>query len=139
MLFTALGAILLAAAALPRGAHSSAAADDAKGPAAFEPIAPIDSLMEVVGDFFDGTEDHVKAGKFTAIKRESYALAELLNVSTLAKDHRDNAEWRTLALAARDGAVKVALAGGKKDAAGIQEAHKAFEAACEACHKKFRD
>lgn len=115
------------------------ALDEAKGGSAFEPVAPLESTMEVVGDLFDATEEHLKAGKFKNIKREAFVVAELINIALLEKEHKGNKDWETLAMAARDGALKLAQAGGKKDEAGVKAGHKALEAACEACHKKFRD
>ena len=130
---TVAGSIVGLAAVASSG--RSAAADEG----GFKPVANPEILMENVGEAFDAVKDRIKekdTKKLKKAKKEALFLAELLNVAGYYKGEKD---WREWATKCRDLAKKLSDDCDQGDVKSLQEQYKALEAACEVCHKKYRD
>jgi len=117
----------------PRKVEAGAAED------CYKFAAPLDALMGVLDDVFAAMPKQIEAKKFKNLRREAYYVAEMANLATHVKEHRDNKEWLSFAASMKEGALKLAEAAKNKDEKEAQSLHAAIEKACESCHEKFRD
>jgi cytochrome c556 len=135
----AFGIVVTAALSTSSSAIKTASGEEKK-PAkpCYEPVVPIDILMDMVSDSFDEALEQLKAKKFSKVRKASYALAEFMNVaqhhSSEEVDKKKMAEWKKISLEIRGEMLTAAAAAKKKDSAAVKKILNRVEDTCEKCH-----
>jgi hypothetical protein len=140
-------ASVIAAAALLAAATLAPSAEEAKAPAAaaageYQPVAPLEVVMEVVAGFYSKMPDKVKAGTpkdFKDLKREALFMAEMANLTSRLKGRSGEAVWKEAADLLKTQGLAMAQAAEKKDAAQFEGLHNKVKGTCKTCHDKYRD
>ena len=108
------------------------------GKEVYQPVAPIDILMDLVDAACEEAIDQLKAKKFSKVRKASYAIAEYMNVlqyhSSEEVDQKKMGDWTKIALEIRGVMLKAAGAAKKKDAAALRKVFSSLEDTCESCH-----
>ena len=131
-------ALFLSSNMLDAGAAAPVADEKA---AAYKPVVKLDAIMDVVGEFYEDLEEQLKKKKFRPLRKRSIFLAEMMNLA-IYFDHSEYNKakgWEELAGKNRDLLLEAAKIAKKKDADALAAALEKIEAACEACHEKYRD
>ena len=104
----------------------------------YQPVAPVDILMDLVDEACEEAVDQLKAKKFSKVRKASYAIAEYMNVlqhhSSEEVDQKKMGDWTKIALEIRGDMLKAAGAAKKKDAAALRKVFSSLEDTCERCH-----
>ena len=99
--------------------------------------------MDHADGVFADLEEKIENKKFRTVRKEAMVVAELMNVSSYDKEFYGKKEWHELSkktiteLIALSTEAKAAQK--SKEGAKVAKRWKSAEAACEACHEKFRD
>lgn len=120
-------------------AKASAASAAAKGDDCYKFVAPLEAIMEVMDDVFQGMPEKLKAGKYKDLKREALFVAEIANLATHVGEYKDNKDWHSLLESMKTSSLKMAEAAEKKDENGVKALHAKAEESCDTCHEKIRD
>jgi cytochrome c556 len=114
--------------------------EEAPAPTAcYKPVAPLDAVMSVVGDVFDGMKEKVKASKYKELKREALFLAEMGHMASQIEARCKEKDWISKAEKVKAAALQMAADAGKKDEAGFKKSYAIAGEGCESCHDKYRD
>ena len=109
------------------------------------PLASVKELHDLVitpasdAVFRAGGEAPTTSQGWTAARNQALMLAEAGNLLMIGTRARDTTRWITLSRALVDAAAMAATAAEKKDAKALAGAGDGITAACEACHRPYRD
>ena len=108
----------------------------------FKPVAPLEVVMEKLGDMFDemmkfGEDDpKFSAKELRKFKKSAGFLSELFNVVRYHKKEKDFGDWATKN---RDQFLAFAAGCDKGDMKALKELYSQIDKTCTACHDKYRD
>jgi hypothetical protein len=137
-----IASVTIVAIAIAAGPARTPAGEEAKGPAGYKMIAPLDAVMGIVGEVYKRMPEKLKAGTdkdLKSLKKESLFIAEIGNLAGRLEEHGAHKDWQGWAEALKTKGLSMAEAAGKKDAKSFEAIYKETDGACKACHDKYRD
>ncbi len=109
--------------------------------AAYAPVVELDVIMDRVDEIFGDLEKNLAETKFRTLRKDSAFLAELMNITAFF-DHTEYSKetgWKVFSVKTRDLLLEATNVSKKKDGAAYKALLGKIEAACDACHEKYRD
>ncbi len=105
----------------------------------YEMVAELSVVMGYVEEIHESIPESVKANRLRKIGTDAVFLAELANVSSHAKEWREEKGYAEYMKSMLDDYRAMSEAAKKKDGEKVTALHKKITGTCDTCHEKVRD
>lgn len=139
----AFSVIAVAAAVISFWAGNGQAQPGGQAGSGFQPVMPLESLMEEQDRHFEGIVELLKKPDQkdwkAKIQHEALALGEMANINGYHKGAVEHADYKDWAAQLKDQCVKLAAAGRDSKVDDAKNLTKLINGTCQACHDKYKE